>query len=265
MELILWTLLVSLIGVAFGSFINVIVFRTKTDDPFWKGRSKCRKCEIPVAAIDLIPVLSFFALKGRCRSCSETIEWQYPVVELVTGVLFGLLFARASLWIGVPDFVQASDWIALFIRDAVLAIFLVIIFVYDLRYSYILDRFSIPAIIVVLLFNIGLGADGIDLILGGLVLGGFFAVQFLISKGRWVGGGDIRMGLLMGFALGLVHGVVAMFIAYLAGATFGIIMIALKKAKASSQVPFGTFMAGATLITMIWGTYILEWYLSFFN
>ncbi|MBU1126330.1 MAG: prepilin peptidase [Patescibacteria group bacterium] len=263
--IIVWTILAAVLGVIVGSFVNVVVFRTKTDEAFWKGRSKCRTCEVPISPIDLVPVLSYFALKGRCRSCSATIEWQYPAVELITGVMFGVLFARAALGIGVPDWIDGSEWLALFVRDAVMSVFLLIIFVYDFKYSYILDRFSIPAIILAIVFNLALGADAINLLLGGLFIGGFFAFQFLVSSGKWVGGGDIRMGMLMGFLLGVSNGVLALFLSYILGAIFGIILILTKKRKLDSQVPFGTFMAAATLITMILGPYMLEWYLGFFS
>ncbi len=263
--IILWTILATILGVLVGSFINVVVFRTKSNEPFWKGRSKCRTCEVPISPVDLVPVFSYFALKGRCRSCSATIEWQYPAIELITGVLFGVLFARAALGIGVPPWIDDSEWLILFIRDAVIAVFLLIIFVYDFRFSYILDRFSMPAAIIALVFNLYLGASIVDLLLGGLFIGGFFAFQFLVSGGKWVGGGDIRMGLLMGFLLGVANGVLALFLSYISGAIFGIILILSKKRKLDSQVPFGTFMAAAMIICMIFGSYILEWYLGFFR
>ncbi|MFH1631452.1 MAG: prepilin peptidase [bacterium] len=264
MNIILWTIFACVLGIAVGSFINVVVFRTGANEPI-TGRSKCRQCLVPVATLDLIPIWSYFALKGRCRKCSSVIEWQYPAVELAMGILFGLLFARAALGFGLPIFVAGGEWVTLFVRDALVAVFLVIIFVYDLRYSYILDRFSIPAMIIVLLFNIFLGTDAMNILAGGFLLGGFFAFQFLISGGKWIGGGDIRMGLLMGFLLGIELGIVALFLSYVLGAIAGIILITTKKYKLDSHVPFGTFMAGATIITMIWGQYLLDWYMGFFG
>lgn len=264
MEFAILTILVCLFGIAIGSFLNVVVFRTKSNDSVVNGRSKCRTCLEPIATIDLIPVWSYFALRGRCRKCSSVIEWQYPAVEIATGIMFGLFFVRAAFAWGIPDFVDQTEWIPLFIRDATMACFLLIIFIYDFRYSYILDRFSIPAMIVALLFNIALGADPLNLLLGGFLIGGFFAFQFLVSQGKWIGGGDIRMGLLMGFLLGLEHGLLALFLSYILGAIAGIVLIATKKRKLDSHVPFGTFMSAATLIVMFCGTYILDWYLGLF-
>lgn len=262
-EVILLTILVSVLGICIGSFINVIVFRTKEGISLG-GRSKCRACLEPIAAIDLVPVASFFALKGRCRKCSSVIEWQYPAIELTMGILFGLFFVRAITSFGFPEWLDPSLWLAVFIRDALIACFLLIIFVYDFKFSYILDRFSLPAIIIALLFNLALGAPGISLLAGGLIIGGFFAVQFLVSHGTWIGGGDIRMGMLMGFLLGIELGVVALFLSYVLGAIIGIGLILSGKRTMKSHVPFGTFMSAAIILTMLFGPQILEWYLGYF-
>lgn len=263
MELILWTIVVSLLGIAVGSFLNVVVFRVRENEPL-TGRSKCRTCLEPVRGLDLVPIISFFALKGRCRTCSSVIEWQYPVIELVTGVMFGLLFIRTVMGIAMPDFISNDELILLFIRDAVIACFLLIIFVYDFKYSYILDKFSVPAILIALLLNAALGADLQNILLGGFLIGAFFAFQFLVSRGQWIGGGDIRMGLLMGLYLGMELGIVALFLSYVLGAIIGIVLIVFKHREPNSHVPFGTFMALATFVTLFFGQGLLDWYLAFF-
>ncbi len=263
MGLIFSTIVASLIGIAFGSFINVVVFRTQSKKML-TGRSKCMKCEEPIAAFDLIPVISYFALKGRCRKCTAVIEWQYPVIELLMGVIFGVLYARAALGFGLPGYIEANEWFLLFIRDAAMAVFLTIIFVYDFRYYYILDRFTFPAMIIALAMNLWLGAPVNSILLGGLFIGSFFAFQFLASKGKWVGGGDIRLGMLMGFLLGIEQGLVALFLSYILGAIIGIILILTKKRTLEGQVPFGTFMSVSIIITLLFGEQILTWYLGFF-
>jgi prepilin signal peptidase PulO-like enzyme (type II secretory pathway) len=263
MNVILWTIIVSLLGVAVGSFLNVVVFRVKENEPL-TGRSKCRTCLEPVKGIDLIPIISFFSLKGRCRQCSSVIEWQYPIIELTTGVMFGLLFIRAVTGIAIPDFVTGDELTLLFIRDAIIGCFLLIIFVYDFKYSYILDKFSVPAILLALMINASLGASLQDMLLGGFLIGAFFAFQFLVSRGKWIGGGDIRMGLLMGFYLGLELGVVALFLSYVMGAFIGVLLIVFKHRKPDSHVPFGTFMALSMFATLFFGQSLLDWYLGFF-
>lgn len=259
---ILLTLVVAfIVGVVVGSIVNATVLRTKSGLPLM-CRSKCIRCVEPIAWFDLIPVLSYFALKGRCRRCDAAIEWQYPAVELAMGLLFVLFAARIHFGIGIPGFVEASEYGALFVRDAVIAVFLVVIFLYDFRFSVIPDRFSIPAATIALIFNLALGASAWGILLGGLGIGAFFAVQFLASRGRWVGGGDIRMGMLMGFLLGLPVGVLALFISYIMGAIGGIYLVGRGHRHLDSHVPFGTFMAIATVIAMIYGPEILGWYMN---
>ncbi|MBI1908130.1 prepilin peptidase [Candidatus Uhrbacteria bacterium] len=260
-EIIAYLLLAFVLGVVTGSIVNATVLRTKAGLPLM-SRAKCLSCVEPLAWFDLIPVVSFFALKGRCRRCSSAIEWQYPAVELAMGLLFALFAARIFLGVGIPPYITGTEHALLFIRDAIVAVFLVIIFLYDFRFSVIPDRFSIPAVIIVILANLVLGASTWSLLLGGLALGGFFSVQYLVSQGRWVGGGDIRMGLLMGFLLGLPLGIVALFWSYVLGAIAGVILIAFGHRKLDSHVPFGTFLALATVIVMVFGPWMLDWYLG---
>lgn len=250
-----------LIGVIVGSLVNAIVLRTKSGLPLM-SRAKCIRCVEPIAWFDLIPVLSYFTLKGRCRRCSAAIEWQYPAVEAAMGILFALFAARILLGVGIPGFVTTSEYGLLFIRDAVISVFLVIIFLYDFRFTVIPDRFSIPAIIAAILFNLALGAAGWSLLLGGLALGAFFAIQFLASQGRWVGGGDIRIGMLMGFLLGLPIGVLALFLSYIFGALGGLYLVGAGHRRLDSHVPFGTFLAMGTIIAMVCGQELLVWYLN---
>lgn len=259
--IILSLALAAVLGVIVGSIVNATVLRTKAGLPLM-SRAKCLVCVEPLAWFDVIPVLSYFALKGRCRRCSAAIEWQYPAVEAAMAVLFALFAARIIFSLGIPLYITGTEHALLFIRDAVVSVFLVIIFLYDFRFSVIPDRFSIPAIILVILFNLVLGAPSWSLLLGGLAIGGFFSVQYLVSQGRWVGGGDIRLGLLMGFLLGLPMGVVALFLSYIIGAIGGLFLLAFGHRKVTSHVPFGTFLALATVITMIWGPSLLGWYLG---
>lgn len=245
-----------LIGLAVGSFINALVFRTHEDIPI-TGRSKCVKCEKPIDARDLVPVLSYFLLRGRCRKCKAAFSWQYPAVEAVTGILFGV----AAYYVG--DVLADGQSVAEFLRLAVFIVFLVIIFVYDLRYSYILDRFTFPAMIIAVLFNLALGIyEPLYMLIGALVLGGFFLAQYVLSKHTWVGGGDIRMGVLMGLMLGLGSGLVALFLSYALGAIVGAYLLISGKKKFGSKIPFGTFLAVGTFVALLWGSTILDWYLG---
>ncbi len=259
--IIIYLLFALILGVVVGSIVNATVLRTKAGLPIM-GKSKCLACVEPMVWYDLIPVISYFALKGRCRRCSSAIEWQYPAVEIAVGLLFVIFAARIFLGLGVPEYISGTEHAILFIRDAVIGVFLVIIFLYDFRFSVIPDRFSIPAIIIVILLNLALGAETWSMLLGGLAIGAFFSLQYLVSQGKWVGGGDIRMGLLMGFLLGLPLGMVALFLSYVLGAIGGVFLLAFGHRKVDGHVPFGTFMAFAIVVTMLFGQSLLDWYMA---
>lgn len=228
------------------------IFRTHEGEAVVKGRSKCRICEEPIAIKDLVPVLSYLRLQGRCRSCSSVISWQYPVVEIVTGGLFVLALVLGNGWMEI-------------VRNWVFVSYLVIIFVYDLRHMLIIDRFTIPAMIFAVIVNLWLGViPAWSILLGGLILAGFFWIQLAISRGTWVGGGDIRMGAFMGFMLGLETGLVALFIAYVLGAIVGVGLLLSKKVSRKTPIPFGTFLSVATLIVLFFGQPMIDWYLGLF-
>ncbi|MDX9892818.1 MAG: prepilin peptidase [Patescibacteria group bacterium] len=241
--------LIFILGIALGSFFNVVVYRLANDKSFLNGRSFCPDCRQQIAWYDNIPLLSFMILRGRCRHCRQQISWQYPAVELATGLIFIWLYYSSGLNIKL-------------FAHLVFASFLILIFVYDLKYYQILDRISLPAICLALIFNLYLGFDFSNLLLGALIGSGFFAVQFFGSKGKWVGDGDIRLGALMGLILGWQILLVALFIAYLVGAAVGLFLIVTDKKKMSSALPFGPFLSGATLVAMIYGKQLLSWYLN---
>jgi len=244
--------LVLLFGLCVGSFLNVAIFRVHEGDEVVRGRSKCMKCEEPIGPRDLVPLLSYLVLKGRCRRCKAVVSWQYPVIELITGLLFVVLYLLHGLEM-------------VLVRDIVFISYLIIIFVYDLRYMYILDKFTIPAMIFALLANLWLGlVPAWSILVGGITLSAFFGIQYLVSRGKWVGGGDIRMGALMGFMLGLTHGLVALFLAYVLGGLVGAYLLLSGKVDRKTPIPFGTFLAIGTLLMLLSGDFIINWYLGFF-
>lgn len=249
-------ILAAVLGLIAGGFVNVLVLRTR-DSLRFGGRRTCLVCAEPHGWSDTIPVLSYLRLKGRCRRCNSALPWQYPLIEIVYAGLFALFACQA---LRAPETMMVS----LFVRDALVSLFLIPIFMFDLRASVIPDRLTVPAMIVAIIGGLSLGIHPASILLGGFLLGGFFALQYLLSRGRWVGGGDIRLGMVMGFLLGPVYGVLALFIAYVLGAFVGIFLISTKRKDIHSHVPFGTFLVVATFVVMLWGQYILDWYLGYF-
>jgi prepilin signal peptidase PulO-like enzyme (type II secretory pathway) len=247
-------LFVFFFGAVFGSFTNAVIWRLRTGESFVFGRSYCPQCRHELSAWDLVPTLSYLLLRGRCRYCRKGIHPQYLIVELAMGLLF-LAFARADLAAGFGGrqlMTMLAHWY--------FAVILTIVFIYDLRYMLILRSVTWPATVLAVLANLALGVPPWRVALGCLVGAGFFYLQYVLSRGRWIGGGDIHFGLLMGAMLAWPGTLMALMIAYIVGAFFGIILLLTKKKTMQSQLPFGTFLAGATLVMLLWGEGIARWY-----
>lgn len=255
-------ILIFILGAVIGSFLNVVILRLQNGEKISGSRSHCPQCGHQLAANDLWPILSFMLLRGKCRYCQKKISWQYLLVELATAILFfiitysyiGGLGARV-LFVSFPIFFH---WL----RNIIFVCILIVIFVYDFKWSLILDRVTIPAMVFALLANWYLGMGVISLIAAGLVGLAFFAVQYFVSKGKWLGGGDLRLGLLMGLMLGWPKIILAILLSYIIGAVFSLALIALGKKSMKSAIPLGTFLSVGTIITMLWGASIISWYLN---
>ncbi len=240
-------LLSFILGTAIGSFCNVVIYRLHAGDSPARGRSYCPRCKHALTSADLVPLVSFFALRGKCRYCRKPISWQYPLVEAAMGIIALLTVVR----FGVTP---------VSLVGIVLGAFLLVMFVYDLKYQLILDRVSVPAMVAALLFSLLLHRPFLSILLGAILGAGLFLAQYVLSKGRWIGGGDIRLGGVLGLALGWPLTAVALVIAYLTGAAAAVALLVSRKRKWSSMIPFGTFLSLAAFITMLWGEGILYWY-----
>lgn len=255
-------LFIFILGAVIGSFLNVVIIRLHNGEKIANSRSHCMHCGHQLNVKDLIPLLSFIIGRGKCRYCGALISWQYPVVELVTGLLFVIItysvigfLDPAFLW---WDFTTFLGWM----RNLVFACILLIVFVYDFRWYLILDKVTIPAMVFAFLANIILGVTWQGMLLSAIIGLAFFLIQFLVSKGRWIGGGDLRLGFLMGLMLSWPNIIVGLMLSYFIGAIFGSGLLLFKKKKFNSQIPFGTFLAVGTLIAMLWGGDIISWYMG---
>jgi len=242
---------VFLFGLIIGSFLNCLIWRLHTGESLF-GRSYCPKCKKQIAWYDNLPVVSYFLLAGKCRECGKAISWQYPTVELATGILFVLAFVNHF---------QFSIEI---LRDWFIISVMIVIFIYDLRWYMILDIVTLPACLIILIANLILGLSLWNLLISGIIGGSFFLIQFIISQGKWIGGGDIRLGLLMGLALGWPGVIMAIIISYFLGSIVGLGLIAAGKKQWGSEVPLGVFLAFGTLVTLFWQAEILNWYWNLF-
>lgn len=259
-------IIIFIFGLLIGSFINCLVWRLHQEETIL-GRSYCPRCKAKIAWYDNVPLLSFLILRGKCRHCHKKISWQYPLIELATGLLFALSYwlnigmTISNFQFPISDQIPYQTWIFI-IRDIIAISFLIIIFIYDLKYYLILDKISIPAIILLFCFNIILGFNWQNILISGIIGGSFFLLQFVLSKGKWVGGGDIRLGVLMGVLLGWPHILTALFIAYILGSLVAIPLLALGKKKFGSKLPMGAFLVPATIIALYWGDWLVDWYFN---
>lgn len=247
------------VGIALGSFVNAWVWRTKEGKSVAKGRSMCPDCKHQLSARDNIPVISYLLLKGRCRYCDKTISIQYPLVEIITSLLFVALYVYFS-----PS--DAYMWIQL-LAWCVATVLLVAAFVYDLRWMILPDKFTLPVIAIgiglLVLQSIQFGVSSIYAqLIATLIFTGLYIAIWVLSKGKLLGGGDIRLALLMGLLLSVPQLLVGVFVAYTVGALVGVLLIAIKLKKRTDAVPLAPFLIFGLYFGLFFGNQISSWYLS---
>ena len=242
-------------GLIIGSFLNAVVYRLNAVESLLE-RSHCPKCKKKIRWFDNIPLLSFIILSAKCRDCGEKISWQYPIVELTTGIVFALIgqyFFKSY---------DSSSWL---LTAYYLSIFslLLIIFVYDLKYMEIpMLILWIGLVISVIYFlsidwhDFQIAASILNLktisgILGGLVAFLFFFGLASYSKETWMGYGDAYIGLLAGFIVGWPNIIWTLMLAFAIGAFVSVGLIIFKKKTMKSQVPFAPFLITGVFLVII--------------
>lgn len=251
-------------GLAVGSFLNVLIIRLPVGEKI-TGRSRCPRCRKPIAWFHNVPVLSYLVLAGRCAHCKKRISWMYPAVELATAMLFALVALKyfpvsggaVTLLLGT----SAHHWF-LFLRDLIFVAVLVAVFVIDLKYYLILDIIVLPAAGLAFVVNVAFGRSWVDLAIGAILGAGFFMAQYWISRGRWIGDGDVRLGLLLGVMAGYPGILITLFFAYTIGAVVGVALLVARLKRFGSVLPFGTFLSAGGIFTLLYGEAVVQWYLG---
>jgi leader peptidase (prepilin peptidase)/N-methyltransferase len=215
------------LGTIVGSFLNVVALRYNTGLSIAFDRSQCFSCSKNLSWFEMVPVFSYLFQRGRCRGCRSTISWQYPLVELITGILF------AALVIVYPPVNPTA--IIMTILYALIWSVLIVIVVYDLRHKIIPDGL---AFIFAILSLIALSLNGVTLmgILAGPILFSPFFILWFISRGTWMGLGDAKLAIGIGWFLGLAYGLSAIILAFWIGALVGIALLLLQ-----ATMKHGTF------------------------
>ncbi|MDD4477200.1 MAG: prepilin peptidase [Patescibacteria group bacterium] len=253
MPSIIFYLFAFALGLATGSFIHAVSWRLGKGMPFALERSVCFNCGCRLRWFENIPVFSFLFLRGRCGSCEQKIPWRYLLAEIVIGAFF-VFAAWRNLGAETENYFGAA-------RDVFFVVILASVFLCDYLYGVILPEIVWPALLVGFLFNYFIfDFSFLSLGFGILAGGGFFLAQYVVSRGKWIGGGDVRLGTMMGAWLGWPNILAALFFAYLSGAVAGLFLLAFKKKNLRAEIPFGTFLAAGTLFVAFLGNDLINWY-----
>jgi len=244
-------IIVFLLGLCLGSFLNVVVYRLNHQLSPLRGRSFCPKCKKKILWQDNLPLLSFLLLKGRCRSCHSPISWQYPLVELATGLVTFLIVFYFSLPL-------VNILYLLLVSYA-----LIVIAASDFLYQTIPDEAVYFGIVLALSYSFLVSHD-LTSILSGLGASLFFLLLAVATRGKGMGMGDVKLVGFLGLFLGFPQILVALFLAFLTGAVFGVILILVGKKRLGEHLAFGPFLASTAWLSWFWGQKIWELYLGKF-
>lgn len=258
------------LGLAFGSFINALVWRTRQNERRSKskfsiltGRSQCPKCHHELAARDLIPVLSWIFLRGRCRYCGAPISRQYPLVELATAVVFvGSYFFWPGGVYGAGDWLLLGTWLLSLVG-------LIALLIYDFRWMLLPNKILYPTLLIAVSGRViylvsfepriwhALAQWGLSVI----VASGFFWLIFILSEGRLIGYGDVRLGLITGTILAdPAKSLLMIFTASLLGLLAAMPGLLAGRKKLSSRLPYGPFLIMSTVLVLLFGHHLIDWY-----
>jgi len=245
----IWIAVFALLGVAIGSFLNVCIDRLPIGESLLFPASHCGSCHHRLAVKDLIPVFSYLWLRGRCRYCQAAIPRRLLWMESGTGALFAFLYWHCGLSI---ELAVTAFYCCLFI----------ILMVIDLEHGLILNKIVYPSLAIALLINVFLPQPGVaQAAIGGGIGLGLFLLIVLISRGG-MGWGDVKLATLIGLVTGFPLVFVALFLAVIFGGLVAGLLLLLKIRKRKEGIPFAPFLSLATIVTLLFGTNLLNWYLG---
>ena len=238
------------LGLLIGSFLNVCIWRLPREESIvWPG-SHCPACSTVLGVRDLVPVLSWLFLRGRCRYCGEKISARYPAVELLTGALFLACFLHFGLTLALAGALAFSS-------------LLVAITFIDMDHQIILDGMLVVLGALGLALQLWTGAVGIvSMLAGALAGGGLLLLLAVISRGG-MGGGDVKFAAALGFWLGWPGILLCLLISFVAGGAISLFLLLAKLRGRKDFIPFGPFIALGAWVALLYGREILSWYWGF--
>lgn len=287
-----------ILGTLLGSLSKALADRSVGNETFW-GRSYCESCKHKLSWYDLFPLFSYFSTKGKCRYCKKNLSYEYPLVEFFSGILIGLLLLvtipQNFLLLPQPNQLVVVTEVIL---KAFAIVILVVVFLTDLKTGLIPDRITYPAVIIgffyqLLEVSIKMGLfylSSVQSSLGrflmppysdyyqrhlyiiifgflnniatGIGLGLFFLSLIVLTRGRGMGGGDMKLGIFIGLILGFPLAIIALMLSFLTGAGAGVMLLLIGKKKFGQTIPFGPFLSLGAILSIFWGEKILNWYLN---
>ena len=247
--------LAAVFGLVVGSFLNVCIYRLPRGQSLASPPSRCPRCERRLRWSHNIPVFSWIALRGRCSYCRAPISIQYPIIEIVTALVWVLV-----VWMTPVGWLLAARLL--------LATALIVLFMIDLEHQLLPNVITLPGIVIGFAFSFVVPPGPVDSLLGIVVGGGVLysiaAAYYLLRKEEGMGMGDVKMLAMVGAFLGWRAVLLTLVLSSFAGAVIGIAMMGLQKGDLRYALPFGTFLALGTLIAMLFGEAMLGWYLGFY-
>lgn len=286
-------------GAVFGSFIDCIANRSYTKQSFW-GRSHCDNCKKTLTWYQLFPIISYLTLRGKCTSCHKKISLESTLVEIITGLITAMV---AFMLIPANFITYDWTYQLLIGLDFLFKLFaiyvFIMVFITDIKTGLIPDRITYPSVIIaagyliltsilkIALFYFSLKNSPLGQyllppasnyfynqiltmltpvglsFLSGIVVGLFFLILILATSGRGMGGGDMKLGVFIGLVLGFPVSVAAIMLAFLLGSIFGIALLLIRLKKFGQTIPFGPFLSIASVIALLWGEKLIDWYLNF--
>jgi leader peptidase (prepilin peptidase) / N-methyltransferase len=245
----------ALLGLCVGSFLNVCIHRLPLKQSVVHPRSRCPKCGYMLRWYDNMPVLSYAMLRARCRSCGAPISLQYPLIEVITAIVF------------VAHWYVFGATVMLPLR-LLFACALIVLFMIDLEHQILPDVITLPGIVLGVALSLvlppGLVESLLGVVVGGGLLWGIAELWYRLRKVEAMGFGDVKMLAMVGAWLGLKMVVLTFVLSSMMGGLVGIVLIASRRADMATKVPFGTMLAVGALIASLYGGPLLAWYLSRF-
>lgn len=247
--------------------MNVLVDRGERKESLL-GSSHCDFCKKELRWFENIPVLGYFFVGGKCSKCKKKLSLQYPIVEFCVGLLFLAVGFKTN---SIPGTIIETG--TLFETGYFLGVIFILsaIFLWDVKYMIIPDKLVISGVVITALYSVAQYLSSscsifsvscflTENVIGSLLVGGFFYALFAVSRGRWIGGGDVKIGFWLGFLIGWKHVYPFLLVTYVIGAIIALILVKKSKKGWKSQIPFGPFLVVSSLIFLFFGEKLLYLY-----